>query len=335
MRVVVLGIPLPPGDNRWKDDMCNGGRELGWQVSHIPDKGTNCREVVELCEGADMFIWARTHGHEPSPPSGIERMLRDIEAGGTRTVALHMDLYWGIRGREKSIGRALWWNCQYVFTADGGHQQDFLRRGVNHFWMPPAMGSEYAYQDNVRNCRPDNTHAAIFVGGFVAAIHGRERAELIKWAQARWGGHFALYGRVEGAREQLYGHRLNALYARTGLVLGDSAASPRYWSDRLPCTLGRGALLAHPEVEGMAEHGFTDDVMITFPRGDLEVLEHKINSIRYSELGERREAALALVKEHHLWRHRMQDLANVVMSDGNCYCKRARVRKLGGCWCSR
>jgi hypothetical protein len=333
MRVVVLGIPLPPGDNRWKDDMCEGGRELGWQVSHVPAKGTNTREVVELCEGADIFIWARTHGHEPSPPSGVDRMLRDIEAGGTRTVALHMDLYWGIRNREKLVGRAPWWSCQYVFTADGGHQLEFFRRGVNHFWMPPAVGSEYAYADQPRIPVPDRTHAAVFVGGFVPSIHGRERAELIAYGQRRWGDGFALYGRAEGAREQLYGHRLNALYARTGLVLGDSAASPRYWSDRLPCTLGRGALLAHPEVEGMAEWGFNDRVMITFPRGDLEALDHKINSLRHSEMEERREAALELVKARHLWRHRMEELGDIVMGDSNCYCKRARVRKLGVCSC--
>lgn len=333
MRVVVLGIPLPPGDNRWKDDMCEGGRELGWHVTHIPAKGTNCREVVELCKGADIFLWARTHGHDPSPPSGIERMLRDIESGGTRTVALHMDLYWGIGGREAQIGRRPWWGCQFVFTADGGHQQEFLRRGVNHFWMTPAIGSEYAYREEARNCRPDNTHAAIFVGGYVEHIHGLERVEMIRWAQDRWGDHFALYGRIAGAREQLYGHRLNALYARSGLIIGDSAPSPRYWSDRIPCTLGRGALLAHPEVEGMVEQGFTDDVMITFPRGDLETLEQKVNSIRHSELEERREAALDLVKERHLWRHRMQELADIALSDDNCYCKRVRVRKLGGCWC--
>jgi hypothetical protein len=83
----------------------------------------------------------------------------------------------------------------------------------------------------------------------------------------------------------------------------------------------------------MAEWGFNDRVMITFPRGDLEALDHKINSLRHSEMEERREAALELVKARHLWRHRMEELGDIVMSDSNCYCKRARVRKLGVCSC--
>lgn len=333
VKVVVLGIPLPPGDNRWKDDMCEDGESLGWNVTHVAAKGINVNEVVRLCKGADIFIWAMTHGHMPSPPSGIERMLRQIEAGGTRTVALHMDLYWGIAARERKIGRMPWWTCQFVFTADGGHQAEFFARKVNHFWMPPALGSQYNYDAEPEWDTPDDFHAAAFVGGYVPGIHGPERGELIEWAERRWGVGFAKYGRVSDARGQLYGHRLNALYARTALVLGDSAASPRYWSDRVPCTLGRAGLLAHPEVEGMADQGFTDDVMITYPRGDLAVLADKIDSLSAADMTQRSVAAMELVRERHLWVHRMEDLQDIVMSDGNCYCKRSKRRLLGGCWC--
>lgn len=336
MKVVVLGIPLPPGDNRWKDEMCEGGQELGWEVTHVAAKGIDVNKVVQLCKGADILIWAMTHGHMPSPPSGVEKMLRQVEAGGTRTVALHMDLYWGIPNRDRKIGRMPWWTCQFVFTADGGHQREFTSRKVNHFWMPPAMGSQYNYRAEPGIAPSSDYHAAAFVGGCVPSIHGQERSDLITWAQARWPGDgFGMYGRGHGSRGQLYGHRLNTLYARTALVLGDSAPSPHYWSDRVPCTLGRGALLAHPEVEGMAEQGFTDDVMITYPRGDLEALADKIDSLRPSDLEQRREAALALVGERHLWRHRMQELQNIVMSDGNCFCRRSHRRQLGGCWCGR
>lgn len=333
MKVVVLGIPLPPGDNRWKDDMCEDGERIGWDVTHIAAKGANVKEVVALCKGADIFLWAMTHGHMPSPPSSIETMLREIEAGGTRTVALHMDLYWGIANRERKIGRMPWWTCQFVFTADGGHQFEFFSRKVNHFWMPPALGSEYNYQAESTWRNSGDYHAAAFVGGYVPGIHGPERGELIAYAESRWGAHFAKYGRVTDARGQLYGHKLNGLYARTSLVLGDSAASPRYWSDRLPCTLGRGALMAHPEVDGMLEQGFTDEVMITYPRNDLGVLDDKINSLTASEMKRRADAALQLVRERHLWTHRMQELQDIVMSDGNCFCKHAHKKLLGGCWC--
>jgi hypothetical protein len=332
VKVVVLGIPLPPGDNRWKDDMCEDGESLGWDVTHVAAKGIDPARVVKLCEGADIFIWAMTHGHMPKPPSSVDAMLRRIEAGGTRTVALHMDLYWGISARERKIGRHPWWTCQFVFTADGGHQAEFFMRKVNHFWMPPAIGSQYNYHAEPQF---EDFHPAVFVGGYVPGIHGPDRAALVQYGRERWGDGFALYGRGEGALGQLYGHRLNALYARTGLVLGDSAPSPRYWSDRLPCTLGRGALMSHPEVEGMAEQGFTDEVMITYPRGDLVTLADKIDSLSSADMRHRAESAHELVRERHTWKHRMQELQDIVMADGNCFCQRAGKRLLGGCWCGR
>jgi hypothetical protein len=119
------------------------------------------------------------------------------------------------------------------------------------------------------------------------------------------------------------------------VVLGDSAPSPKYWSDRVPCTLGRGGLLAHPDTEGFEEMGFTDEVMIRYPRGDLKALQDRILSITMDEAWQMQENALQLVRERHLWRHRMQDLQNIVMSDNNCLCRRYHKRLLGGCWCGR
>lgn len=338
MKVVVLGIPLPPGDNRWKDEMCEGGQELGWDVTHIPARGSQCSDVVRLCKGADIFIWAMTHGHNPSPPSSIPGMLRQIEAGGTRTVALHMDLYWGIPARERKIGRMPWWTCQFVFTADGGHQAEFFGRKVNHFWMPPAMGSQYSYRAE----QSEPSGHLLYVGGYVPGIHGEDRGRLLEWARQQNGFHadeygpaFAMFGRGEGSRGQVYGHRLNRLYAGAMVVLGDSAPSPKYWSDRVPCTLGRGGLLTHPDTEGFDEMGFTDEVMIRYTRGDLDELAERIYSLRMDEAWQMQENAIQLVRERHLWRHRMQDLQNIVMSDNNCLCRRYHKRLLGGCWCGR
>lgn len=331
MKVVVLGIPLPKGDNRWKDDLCQGGTEIGWNVRHIPARDTPVSTVLEACKGADLFIWAMTHGHNPKPPSSTEAMLRELEARGTRTVALHMDLYWGVPSRDRKIGKTPWWSCQYVFTADGGHQREFFQRGVNHFWMPPAMGSDYSY----RGIPEPEPMKALFVGGYVPAIHGPDRGELLDWARGKYGSGFKVYGRAQDAVRQVYGDKLNDLYASAGVVLGDSAPSDYYWSDRVPCTLGRGGLLAHPYTPGFEDQGFTDDVMITYPRGDLEALAEKVDSITDSDWAERTANAIDLVRRRHLWKHRMRDLQTIVFNEGNCYCKRTTTaRKLGGCWCS-
>ena len=52
-------------------------------------------------------------------------------------------------------------------------------------------------------------------------------------------------------------HDLNRLYASVKVCVGDSLCPgfnhPRYWSDRLPETIGRGGFIIHPRIEGIEE----------------------------------------------------------------------------------
>lgn len=308
VRCIVLGAPRPLHLNRWKDCLTEGGQDLGWDMLHLPARDIPAAEVVNACRGADMLIWARTHGHQPA--GDIPGMLCAIEDAGTATVALHLDLYWGIPHREAQIGVDPWWSCQFVFTADGGHQPKFLARGINHYWLPPPLGRRW-----LGRTRPDRARfpgRIVFVGGYSPGIHGRHRADLLSWASRRYAFQFQQYGRGR----PVWGQDLGRLYASAEVVLGDSAPAARYWSDRVVCTLGRGGLLAHPRTRGMTELGFTDDVMLLYDRGDFPGLGDRIDALTAARRREMTDAAITLVGERHLWSHRLLDVAEVVFGCG-------------------
>jgi hypothetical protein len=313
MRMILLGAPRGLNENRWKDDIAEAGVALGWSVEHLESRGADIEKVLDLCKSADLFVWARTHGHEPMGDGGV--MLRRIEALGVPTVGIHMDLYFGIQIREPRIGdpEQHWWSCQHVFTADGGHQAEFAELGVNHHWMPPAMGVRFfgRIEDPVERAFVTRHRLkAVFVGSNVKHIHTQHRSELIRWAANRYGNRFKHYGDREG----IYGERLNHLYTSTRFALGDSAPSDYYWSDRIPITMGRGGVLAYPRTIGLEEQGFNETNMIMYDRYGFEELGERLDSMSDKEVSDMSEAAIALVGERHLWTHRLLEIQRKVQA---------------------
>jgi len=303
MRVLLLGAPRPLHLNRWKDDIAEAGEVLGWDITHVPARDIPAEDVVSLAKGADLLIWARTHGHNPT--GDIPAMLRRVEGAGTRTAALHLDLYWGIDRREAEIGVDPWWSCQFVFTADGG-DRPWADRGVNHHWLPPAMGHRYFGRgEQVRRY----LHRAVFVGGLVRDIHGWHRVGLIRWARSKYRGHFVHYG---AGRRAIWGQDLSDLYASAFVHIGDSAYAPHYWSDRIPCTLGRGGLLAHPKTPGLREMGFTEDTMVLYDRFDYRSLGKQLDAITNARRAELTSNALDVIRERHMWTHRLLQIEETV-----------------------
>lgn len=310
LRLVLLGAPRGLRENRWKDDLREGAEALGWQVVHLHARTAPVDDVVRLCRSADLFVWARTHNHEPA--GDARAMLRRVEDLGVPTAGIHMDLYWGIGHRQKWVGRHPWWSCQFVFTADGG-PRPWLERGVNHHWLPPAAGPRFLGRGTVD--RVKLWHPVVFVGGAVQHIHGPHRSALLAWAQRRYGQAFFQYG----AFRPVWGDRFSDLCASAQVVLGDSApaAGGMYWSDRVPLTLSRGGLLAHPRTQGMAGWGFTDDTMILFDRFRFDELGERIDSLTVRERRRISDNALDVVRSRHMWSHRMVHVAEVVFGAGD------------------
>lgn len=304
MRLLLLGAP-DYGRDCWHDDLADEAAHLGWTVDYAAVKNRPVDDLVRAAKGADLLIWARTHGHDPDGDAA--GMLRRVEDAGTATVGIHLDLYWGVKGREQSIGRDPWWTCQTVWTADGG-PRPWKLRGVNHRWCPPAFAAKH-----VGRAGPDRSFLArdyAFIGR-VMQVHSEHRLRLVSWAQMRWGTRFATYGQpVESA---VYGDRFAAVVSRARAVLGDSAPAAYYWSDRVVRVLGRGGVLAHPLTRGMAEQGFDGHTVVPYGRWLFGPLGDRLDGMSTAERDAMREAGMAVVRDRHLWRHRLEQIAQEVL----------------------
>jgi len=301
-RLLLLGNP---SSTSWKWDVEQAGVALGWQVTHLPAQGIPAADVVRQAKSADLLIWARTHKHDPT--GDVAAMLRRIEDAGTRTVGLHLDLYWGLPHREPRIGVDPWWTCQTVWTADGS-DRDWASLGVNHRWCPPAVGRRWLDPCSVDRKR---RHRIVFVGSYSRRAHGPDRANLLTWAHRTFGGQFEHVG--ARPQQRVTGHDLCGLYRAAEVVLGDSAPAPRYWSDRIPATLARGTVLTHPHTAGLAEHGFTADTMLLHRRGDLADLGRQIRALTPQRRADLADAGRRLVADRHLWEHRLDQIAREVL----------------------
>lgn len=306
MRIVLLGSPKGVSANRWKDDIAESADALGWPCEHIEARGIPTDRVVAECKGADLFIWAREHNRDPD--GDAYAMLREIENMGIPTVGVHMDLYWGINIREPRVGSIdqPWWSCQYVFTADGGNQDRFSERGVNHLWMAPAMGVRFfgRHEPTPRSGRL----FASFLGSNVRQIHTSHRYDLVTWASKRYGKQFKHFGLAK----KLYGSAINQMCSTTRFVLGDSAPAPFYWSDRVPNIMGRGGLLAYPRTPGLQELGFDESNMLLYDRYKFEELGDRMDSMSDRDVAEMSEAGLELVASRHMWKHRLMEIERIV-----------------------
>jgi hypothetical protein len=296
LKLLLLGAPQVGGDC-WHTDIADEAKELGWSCDYIRVKDRPVDEIAKRAKGCDMMLWARTHSHNPRGDAA--EMLRRVEDAGTVTVGLHLDLYWGLKLREKRIGVEPWWSSQYVFTADGG-DRNWTGKGVNHFWCPPALGARH-----LERVKPDGRYRYVFFGSDIRSIHGDHRAKMLAWAKAKWGRQFAHYG--ASLRSRVYGRKLSGMCTYANAVLGDAAPAPYYWSDRVVRMLGRGSVFCHPVTDGMKEQGFTDDVMIPFKRYDFSTLGERIAEVTADrrQSSEMRDAATEVVRSRHLWRHRL------------------------------
>jgi hypothetical protein len=308
LKLYILGYPREFRGNHWKREIEESAVKLGWNVVHRAAQAADPEEVLRECKDADLFLWLRTHRNDPN--GDAHAMLRRIEDAGVPTVGMHMDLYWSLPQREPHIHPVdnPWLSCQRVFTADGGHQDLFSSRGINHFWMPPGFGDRFfGLQEPAR--RDPYKKRYVFVGSNSKGIHGPHRSEMLKWARRKYGVGFQQYG----VHNKVHGDQLNQIYSVARVVFGDSAPSDYYWSDRIPTTMGRGGVLAYPRTPGLEEHGYNDENMILFDRFEFDELGSRIESMSNRQFECIREAALTVTSERHMWRHRLLQIKEEVL----------------------
>lgn len=193
-------------------------------------------------------------------PREVKTAIERSKEWGMKTVCWLFDLYWDYE-REGRIAQASYFRADYVFTTDDGHGTKWKEAGINHFCVRQGISPKEAVLLPL-----NNPQGVAFVGSENPFYP--ERTELIrrleKEVALKW------YGRID--TDAVRGMDLNRLYAKTKIIVGDSVPSPRYWSNRIVETLGRGGFLIHREVEGLREE-YPD--LVTY--GTYEDLRAKID----------------------------------------------------------
>lgn len=204
--------------------------------------------------GIDLVFWTRTVW-DPMDFDAMRRLMASARLRSVPVIGVHLDIWHGLN-RAKEIGQHPWFDCDLLFTADGGHPDEWKAAGIEHVWLPPGV-SEFECVP----AEPDPSRFAAdvaFVGSWQGDYHAvsEHRHQLVKWLQRRGARMFPAFNQPRITLDDL-----RQLYATTKINVGDSClvgtGLANYWSDRIPETLGRGGFLLHPYVPGIEDH-YTD-----------------------------------------------------------------------------
>lgn len=286
----------------------------GHQIIRVQEGEQDAWEkLIFSVSQVDLILWTRTAdlaarvGHRTQ-----WRMLAAAQAAAVPTVGFHLDRWWGL-SREATVWEEPFFRCQYVITADGGHQAHFKDVGVNHFWLPPAVSLP---QTEPGTPQERWKGQIAFVGSWRPGYHAEwtHRPQLVDWLRKNYPQ--TKFWPANG-QPGIRGQDLRDLYASTDIVIGDSCLvgdATHYWSDRIPETVGRGGFLIHPYVEGLEEHYNVGDHLWTWPVGDWNALRDQIETALQSHDGRAltQERGRAHVREHHTYERRVEQILEIV-----------------------
>jgi hypothetical protein len=281
---------------------------IGEQLVRLQEDEVDSEQVIQAASRfhADLVLWTRTWGVKDGREGGF-KMVEALRRKGISTATLSLDLYWGLN-REPMLNEEAMWRTDIVFTADGGRQADFERAEINHVWLPPAVFAPDCFRGKAR----EEYRADVIFVGSCQAYH-REwpfRRALIGELKRVYGGRFQHWGDARYIR----GWDLNDLYASVKVVVGDSLARPRYWSDRVPETIGRGGMLVASKIDGMEEEGYEDARhLMYYPPGDLPECIRNIDvALQLPTTDKMIEEGMSLVKRRHTYSHRCRTILDAV-----------------------
>lgn len=235
-----------------ENDVRKAFNHLGWEVLAVQENQAKPRALRELALSSDLLLWTSTWDDAQPLDVTVETLWQCARAG-VQTAALHLDTFWPTKRGGRNWMANPMWQCKYVFTADGDHAEQWRSVGVNHYWLPPGVR-----HDVVGSGEPQEHYACdvAFVGSDGNGYHEdvwpyrKELLTALREMCARRGWVFRNPGGSDPKIDR--GHRLNDFYASAKVVVGDSLCTrhdkSKYWSDRVPETLGRGGFLVMPNV---------------------------------------------------------------------------------------
>ena len=289
---------------------------MGVMVRPLQDEDLNGWRTLldEIRNGIpiDAIIWNATPMLSGRIPAETRREMQfRARLAGVPTVAFHLDRWWGLR-REPEVYVDPFFQCEYVFTADG-HPHPWEALGINHEWLPPAVAPFHCEPGQIRT---QFRTSIIFVGSWGRYGHPEwtHRAELVQFLRQTYGAAVSFW--PERGRPPVRGADLTDLYTSVDIVVGDSCLLEvgdgpytRFCSDRIPETLGRGGCLVHPWVDGVTDDTLYNagEHLATWLLGDWDELKGTIDRLNEhpDERQKLREAGKAHVAAWHTYDDRM------------------------------
>lgn len=289
-------------------------QSLGHEVIKMNESEKSADDVLNSAQGCDLILCeeGRLKGDHWSSKDGknhIEGYFQKvIDQAPCPVVPWLTNLFMGIGPRELEVTTNPVFKAPIVFSTDGGHQKEFTAAGVNHFLLRQGVFEPEAYLGTPTY----NTTAEI---GFIGAIYDNiwpYRKKLKDFLTLKYGTRFEHFGQSGDIRHD----NLNNLLATLKVVVGDSVASPKYWSNRLYEFLGRGAFMIWPMVEGVDDEYVPYKHFIPYQYGHLtglkEIIDFYIDEKRDSQRMKIRMAAIEHTKKHHTYKHRVEKLLSTL-----------------------
>lgn len=288
--------------------------DLGCEVVRLQEPKCTADQLLSEASQSDCFVWIATHGWDTF---GIEGVLAKLSQRGIPTLAYHLDAFIQIPDRwEKYRTHPTMTMLDHYFTVDqclADHLND--NTSVKGHYLPPGVFGRECYA-----AEPDDPFDVCFVGSKGYHDSYPMRPKLINWLSDTYGDRFRHYG--GGGRGTVRGAELNQVYANARVVIGDSYITDpnyrgKYWSDRIPETLGRaGGPLMTPWVYGLDEHFTPGEHLITYKHGDFDQLKFLIDYYlaNQAQADVIRKAGHEHAKATAMYVHRWQSILDTVFA---------------------
>lgn len=277
--------------------IANSFEKIGVEVLRFQEERFEAREALRTIalEKPDLVLMAKLR------VDNREFFIKEIKKMGIKTASWTFDLYFGHR-REAKIDEDIIFKTDFVFGPDGGNVERFREKGINYHLLRQGIYDEFCYRGKYRK---EYECDVVYVGG---AQYGH-REVMCKMLKSY---NFKRFGKLE--TNHIRGDDLNDLYASAKIVIGDSFASPNYWSNRLYETLGRGGFLLFTQIEGLDKEYEPYKHYIPFKFYGFQGLREKIEYFlkHHDEREKISSAAMEYTKESHTLIQRCKQFLEIV-----------------------
>ncbi len=229
-----------------------------------------------------------------------------LDHAGIPVIPWLTNIFFGIMRRELEIDYNPIFKSQIVFSTDGGHQEQFKAKGINHVCLRQGIDHKEAY---IGKPTYPTKAKIVFVGSVYEEIWPYRR-QLINYLTDTYKDDFLHVGKRGEVRHDL----LNNLFATVPIVIGDSVYSPHYWSNRIYETIGRGGFIIHPMIPGLDKEFTPYKHFVPYTMGDFKGLKEKIDYFlaNKEEREKIRMDGFNYCKENYTYMHRVKEFLRIL-----------------------